>query len=243
MILYVNGVLRQEVDMDINNLKNKHKGTECYILGTGPSLNKEIVDNLHDKLVISMSGIVFAKKLWNFEPDYLVSVDYKNFSDKNTWNLIKNTNANVVLSKWIILKANQFGYQYTHEQFEWIKKQYLVNYTNSIVWKPRLSSIDAISFDLNNGSFVCGTGILDLAIPLSVWMGCNKLNLIGCDCTPTGHFYDHKTDEYDMGPKDPTVINQYNLMYEKLNKIGIKIYNINKELTSCPGIPKRNIQW
>jgi len=78
---------------DINSLKDKYKNKKCYILGTGPSLTKEILDKTKDGVVISMSGIVFAKKLWNFEPDYLISVDYKNFSDNKTWNLIKSSNA------------------------------------------------------------------------------------------------------------------------------------------------------
>jgi len=69
-------------------------------------------------------------------------------------------------------------------------------------------------------------------------MGFKEIYLAGCDCKPNGHYYDHKTDEDDYGPNDMSVINQYSLMANTLNKLGINIYNYTNTEESCPGIQK-----
>jgi hypothetical protein len=44
------------------------------------------------------------------------------------------------------------------------------------------------SYDIEDRTYCGWTVVLDLAIPLAMWWGCNPIYLIGCDTEHTGHF-------------------------------------------------------
>ena len=80
----------------------------------------------------------------------------------------------------------------------------------------------------------CGEVVQDLAIPLAVWLGSKEIYLIGCDCDHTGYYDGHK-QKHALNDRK---INQYKFFKNRLDKIGIGIYNINYKKHSCPSIPK-----
>ena len=223
--------------MNIKDLKNKHKDKRCFVIGTGPSLTKEQIDKVRDEITISMSGIIFAKDMWNFEPTYLVSVDFGNFADPLFWEGYKKSNSTPIISKWVNLKSIHFNYKFTPEQVEYLKKSIKVDFINKELYGPRLSGPEDISLDLSKGIYQCGTGIQDLCIPLASWLGCDPIYLLGCDCNDKGHYYEYKTDDTDNGVVDQRVKNQYKYFAERIPNL----YNLNPAEESCPGVKK--ITW
>jgi len=167
--------------------------------------------------------------------------DFGTIMDSVFWEKMKTISSKIILSGWIIKKMYQFGIinSLDEERKSFLQNSYIVNSINSPTGiPPRLENKESISLDLELGTFVCGTVIMDLSLPLAAYMGCNPIHIIGCDCQPNGHFYDYRTDENDNGPTQKSVIDQYILFAEKFKDLGIELYNHNKSPLSCPGIKK-----
>jgi len=63
----------------IEGLKDKYKGERCFIVATGTSITKRILESIKDEISIGVGGILHAKELWGFEPTFICSSDFLNF--------------------------------------------------------------------------------------------------------------------------------------------------------------------
>lgn len=69
----------------ISDFKNIHSGERCFILGTGPSLNKADFAYLKNEITFSCNYISLLKNKYDFEPTYYSAEDYfilKNFPER-----------------------------------------------------------------------------------------------------------------------------------------------------------------
>jgi hypothetical protein len=89
-------------------------------------------------------------------------------------------------------------------------------------------SEDDICFDLSRGTFMMGTVITDLMLPLAVWMGFKNIYLKGCS-GGAGHFYDKSPRHFwDENHQKKIYGKYYSMFKKKLNEVGVNIYNLDK---------------
>ena len=179
--------------------------------------------------------------MWNFEPTYFTCSDSGILTRPEFWPSVTNINSIRVISKWMKHKIKQNNINITKEHEKYLDDSYIVKSINKPTGiSPRLKSVDDISFDLEKGTYVCGTVVLDISIPLAVYLGCSDIYLIGCDCNAEGHFYnvDHGSN---MGIRDRSVKNQYRLFGKKCENDNINLINLTNVKGSCIGIKKGSI--
>ena len=227
----------------IKDLKDKHKGKRCFVMGTGPSLQMYQLDKLRDEITIAPNGIVHAIDETGFHPTYFCTADHAMFEQPEHWECVKRTESIRVISDWILLKGPQFGYNFTGEQRKFIRDSYLIKHL-SPGHRTLISKPEEISLDLEKGTKQVGTTILDVCIPLAFCLGCDPVYIIGCDCQMTGHFYKYKTP-YErkigkgVGMADMRVRDQYPVFKKKFDQEGRTLINLTPIDVSCPGIPKK----
>jgi len=230
------------VAKDIRDLKDIHKGERCFVMGTGPSLKPYQLERLKKEITVSTNGIVFAQDEFDFHPTYFSTSEYYVFKDQEIWSRLKKTKSTRVISKFILIKAPQFGYNYTGEQRAFLRNSYLVD--NKSTRRELATSPEHITLDLEKDLRMMGTGIMDVAIPLAFYLGCDPIYMVGCDCQDTGHFYKHKTDsEKELkhsGMPDTRVRDQYPLFKQRMDMENRRIINLTPIEASCPGIPKQD---
>jgi len=66
---------RRESIRRLAELKDKHKGERCFIIGNGPSLKNTDVSKLKDEYTFGMNRIYLAFPEWGFKTSYFVSVN------------------------------------------------------------------------------------------------------------------------------------------------------------------------
>tara|TARA_B100000287_G_scaffold406514_1_gene431050 strand:- start:518 stop:1315 length:798 start_codon:yes stop_codon:yes gene_type:complete len=159
----------------VSYFKNKYEGETAYILGTGPSINdipKKDFEKLKDKLVISM------KQTLSSVPD----ADYHllNFCNLTKYEY-KNENTIVGWSVW---DGNQPHTIINNFDNDFILPTYKLNdgsvdLENSIAFN--LDQLDKLDID-SGMARPWGPGTMyEMAIPLAVYFGCNKIVTLGWD--------------------------------------------------------------
>jgi len=223
--------------MKITDLKNRHKNKPCFVIGNGPSLTEKQIKLAKEHISIGTNGIVFNE--WDFEPDYFAINDRGILLDEEFWKRIQKLKCEIVMTEWPLLSANRIGLEFPPHIQEFFNRVTIVPSINKPTgYPPRVSKPEDISFDLEKGVFTCGTTVLDLSIPLAVYLGCDPIYIIGCDCTNNGHFYEYRTDPDDNGPTDRTVRLQYRIFAKRLEEDNIYVYNLTPTKLSCPGIKR-----
>lgn len=85
-----------------------------------------------------------------------------------------------------------------------------------------------ISFNLLKGTYLVGTVITDLMLPLAVWMGFKNIYLKGCS-GGAGHFYDISPRHFWDEKKQNHMYHHVYAVFKKLlNEKNINIYNLDK---------------
>ena len=227
---------------DIKELKDKHKGERCFILGTGPSLKSKYLEKLRDEITIGVNGIVYAQDEFNFHPTYIGLADFYIFIDESGWSRLSKTKSIPVISKFLIDKSQYKNITLFKEQKKFIRNSYIVNSLST--QRKLIYDKDSISLDMEIGTIPVGTTILDIAFPLAFYLGCNPIYVVGCDCKNNGHFYEYKSQaEIEVGiygmPGD-YVVSQYKFFYQRFNSDNRELYNLTQLIESCPGIPKKH---
>jgi len=173
--------------------QNMYKDKRCFIVGTGRTITKEILDSIKNEITIGVGGIGYAKELYGFEPNFVLISDFLNFFDD--YLALKSVSSALISTDFVIWQAaNVYRIRKIDSRIsELLKQSYYIKWKNPQIAPFDIKSIDDISFDLKEGTIVTGTVVQDLALPFAYWLGCNKIYLLGCDCDTKGHFYDIET--------------------------------------------------
>ncbi len=203
---------------------NIHKGESCFIIGTGPSLTSDDINKLKDKFTIGVNTLYKLYEKTDFRADYYCVIDPSTFGD-------------------------------IQDDLEKYKIENLF-YASNRIKKCKLSS--AIPFALDCSSFytmLCpeyygytkfsddivkgvydGASVVYAAIQLAVYMGFDKIYLLGVDCnydkseelhaSKLGYSKDYK---YNWTKQTgSSMINGFSVAQEYALSNDIKIYNATK---------------
>ena len=240
-------------EQKINLMKDMYKGQDVFLLGNSRSITKEFIDKVRDKTTFAANGFIACRDHWNFEPTYFVvtdpgvldphmvntspefTIDGESLDGKSEYDLlIKAKTAKFVLSD-LIIKPFLFGnFNRKDERIEWLEKNVHIKGLNKeeltppFMISPKSPIIENISFDLQKGTFMYGTIITDLMIPLAVWMGFKNIYLKGCSGGP-GKFFTNEIDDkhfWELEYQKRIYQDIYALFKQKLDEIGVNIYNL-----------------
>ena len=153
---------------DIEELRNKHLGERCFVIGTGPSLKKMDLSLMKNDITIgcNLIGRIFT-------PDYLCASDPNVYAQH---------------------KSEIDSYDCKHKIFAGPGSQYPLKNILEDSYQVAIKDWDIKKLP---GSFAGnmkelpssgGNVIMDLCLPLAHYMGIKEIYLVGCDCT-AGHFY------------------------------------------------------
>lgn len=231
----------------ILELKDKEKGKDIYILGTSAKLTNEFIDTVRDKVTIGVSGIVFAKKAWDFEPTYygqsdpliwypkIIDEGYKCGYNNLYGGIIRLDKSIKVFSEFMLtlIIGRQRGREPTNarKRIGLLRDNIHLAWTNEDMMKfpytrREYPTKESLCFDLMKGTYHCGSVVQDIAIPLAVWLGAKNIHLKGCTSEPNGHFYS-QVKQSNSGKMD-VVRDQYKLFGERLKELDIGFYNLDK---------------
>ena len=227
-------------------LHNLHKGKDIFVIGTSSTVNKEFLDKVKDKVTVSCNGIVFAREIWGFEPTYFCASDselghtlkvdpefrvHRNGEEYSSFyeGMMNYDDTKILIHDIVFRKPKG--------HFKILKKLCEDNiYVSTIDWVD--ADADKISFNLLEGTYVGGTIVTNLCIPLAVWLGAKNIYLKGCESVDRRHFYYQKDKprEFKRG-RDNLKRTYFPAIMENLKKLGIGMYNLDKdEIFDVPNI-------
>lgn len=233
--IWNDAIKRNDDQKVIASLENRHVEKRSFVITSGRSFTREIANKITDEITIGVNDVVKAQDVYGFTPDYLCFSDCNVFLDKEYAKEIKKSDASIIVSEFIFYHALMIGKGNELKRIlsELGDKISLVPWTNDeSLMQYVLRDAGKLSFDLCKGTYICGSVIQDLAIPLAVWMGCNEINLLGCDCDGGSFLTSDVAEGFNRFPT-----NQYRYFVERLKERNIQIFNISN--SDIPLIEKR----
>ncbi|NCC62471.1 MAG: DUF115 domain-containing protein [Verrucomicrobiae bacterium] len=192
------------------------KGKRCFIIASGPSLNKEDLSPLKKEVTI---GVNESFKALPFEPTYLC------IGDRFLWPKIKGIYASMTNSK-VFCGGGMDGT---------VGRGYSGKNLIGVIPMNRQESIieHGINFDLESGPLRIGYGVVpEVAIPFACYCGFSEIYLLGCDASQKGYAYSNPA----RGEGTQKVLDKSILSFEAIarQKLPAKIINLSQgSLLSC----------
>lgn len=173
-------IIRELHNTAIEKFRNIHKGKRCFIVATGPSLTVSDLNKLKelDQISFSMNKIFYAFDQTTWRPDYYM------VSDPKITSMCRDEIKEIdCVAKFITDLDESFWSACNDENIFWIHEHRFME------GKERFSSDVSISFEF-------ASTVTFLAIQLAVYMGFEKIYLLGTDHSggnevnaPERHFY------------------------------------------------------
>lgn len=212
---------------DLINLRDRHKGEECYIFGDGVSLKYFDLSVFNDRIAIGSNNLIFHKdfKKLNikyyciYEPFWFLPYFVSGFKGVKIWKnkiqkyhqLIAKENKQITFFTDISNSIRFIG-----SNIIYVSTQIVNNITDE----------NFISHKIN-----CFEGSLRVQLMIAKFLGFNKVYLIGHDYlnseTISGHFY-----EKGPGVKTKNTHDSWNNDFLKLMKKKLEIISITNNNTS-----------
>lgn len=186
--------------MILNELRDKHKGERCFILGTGPSLNETNVSLLRNETCIGVNMLYKGLERWG------VSCRYYSITDPRIWyhihgDLMKIDSIFFVSEEIQLTLPGTIDYS----------KCFVLKTIPGSMWVDGIFSTDLTVGDVNTDNIVCD------ALQHAFYLGFNKVYLLGCDCS-TQHFMHQPGDEpgvYEKTGKYHAFSDDWRVRYER----------------------------
>lgn len=167
-----------------------HNGQRCFILGTGPSLNKTNLGLLKDEIVIGVN--TFYRGMSQFG----ISCMYYCVSDVTVW---RNHYREILDLDTILFLSGEAGEDYVRHHSHY--STYRRDRIHAIQRKDDSRYLAHISEDITQGMYWGGTVIIDACLQIAYYMGFKNTYLLGCDCDYSGlHHFDGTTTDELNGP-------------------------------------------
>lgn len=164
----------------LKKFKDIHKGERCFIVGTGPSLNKTNFSLIKDEIIFGVNTLYRGLSRFG------ISCDYYAITDTEVWR--KHFKGILSLDTILFLSggaAVSYGIQPDFYQPFQKSEVYLIRHLGSM-WVTR-----CFSKDLSVGAYNGDTIIVDICLQAAYYMGFQKVYLLGCDCDYSGlHRFD-----------------------------------------------------
>ena len=223
----------------VEEFHNIHLNKRCFVIGCGRSVTKEILEELKNEITVSANGIVFAKTMWGFEPNFFCASDTAVFTIPEIYSLVKTLKCPIIATDFILHQEKVLGRNFKtpfKEMEKILFNENIKKFSKScyfIKWKfsqdrgGAIYSPEDISLDLNKQANMAGSVIQDLAIPFAYWIGCREIYLVGCDCDNEGHFFDSPDIKSYVSTR---IKHQYKYYQEKLKDNGATLYNLSPSI-------------
>lgn len=197
--------------------QNKHSGSRCFILATGPSLNHQNLKPLAGELCIGVSFFFLHPDAKFIQPEYHVCApNHAPFDFELTQKYI--TGLEAAYSHNYKLFYGYTPYQYSCLEYLNNKANksvsdafHIIDYTQQRQLYENTFS-DASLWDISGNPFAMRTVIYG-AIQLAAYLGCSEIILVGCDhdyLKDTTRYSNHFYVEKNGNDKDAVHLNNFN---------------------------------
>lgn len=217
--------LRNEMSRN-KALKNRHKGKRCFILGNGPSLKHYDLSKLSNEYVFTVNNMMMTDYFKEvnpnfhlfFDPNFLDFFFNQNPQNDNEKNKMQSIRESLEMhSKLIYFTLYRQKPTFT-KLFPSLKSHYLFNN------KMFTSSLKKTSvLHRNTPAF---QNVIIYAINMAIYMGFDKIYILGVDMTGFLEHYEYNTINNKWGH----IYNKSEEDYEKLNKFKVE-NNIDNEFS------------
>ncbi len=147
-------------------LKDKHKGEPCVVIGGGPSINKMPLNDYKDMVTIACNGFYLKHEELDYIPTYYTVEDPLPANDnKQEIMALKNTTKVIPYDLIDVIKPDE--------------NTVYVNFKRSYM-RPSNPNFPLFSNDFENKAYWGGT-VMYMNIQLARYLGCNPIYIIGVD--------------------------------------------------------------
>lgn len=241
------GYLPENVTERLKDVKDVHKGERCFILASGPSINKHDLSVLQDETCIAVSQFFLHPQIESIKPKYHCFAPQHEPFD-NTTNRIIFDNYRKFYSFPVKCFIGTTPFTYSYYNFlaknpEYNVDSYFIDYSRAVDLNEHNFRSNEV-WDITERPFLIRTVIYE-AIQLAYYMGFKEIYLLGVDHdylkdvgrVTNHHFYDDAksfSDEKHLAQitkEDWFYIyhlrwKQYRLMYTYLHEQGVSIKNL-----------------
>lgn len=199
----------------LKNLKDIHKGQRCFIIGTGPSLNKTNLSLLKNEIIFGVNTLYRGLSRFG------ITCDYYAVSDVEVW---KTHFKNILDLDTVLFLSSYTGKDYLSNLSFYQKFQK----GDPIVIRDigDIRSSGWLNKDLSMGAYWGSTVIIDICLQAAYYMGFKEVYLLGCDCDYTGvHRFDGLPTENVVQDNWPTVFAAYKICKDVYESDGREIIN------------------
>ncbi len=198
----------------LKKFKDIHKEQRCFIIGTGPSLDKT---NLSLK-----DGIIFGvNTLYRGLKKFGINCDYYAISDALVWR--KHFRGILELNTTLFV-GDKAGKDYLSNLSFY--KKFQKNRPFIVRNLGEMQSSDSFSKDLSIGTYWGSTIIIDICLQAAYYMGFKEVYLLGCDCDYTGlHRFDGLPTENIIQEDWPKLFALYEICKKVYESNGREIIN------------------
>ena len=199
-------------------LENKYAGKRCFIIGTGPSLNKCDLGFLKNEVSIGLNSIWHHEHLGSWEPNAICFVEPTAYSGSDNWDKYFRKFREKI--KKSILIAPLKGYNGVVSN-----KLFPLERTFFICPGKDYSKLKHYTFDLTKPVSTMQT-VVFAGIETAIYMGCDKIYLLGIDhdwATYRGkppHFYNNNNIVIDEEVGDTSIYS-----YDFILREGVKLWS------------------
>lgn len=203
----------------IKSFKNKHIGERCFIVGTGPSLNIEILEKLKNEKTFSMNSIVLSFEKTTWRPTYYVIQDGRAFK---------------ILEKYLnneYLKTIFVGISYRKNgiRISRLINKYIVFPLYEVFeeWNEKIGFSTDVYERIYDGYTVTYS-----VLQLASYMGFKEIYLLGIDCDYTSEGKKHVVEYVEnknSEKEENLMLESYKIAKRKAALYGVKIYNASRK--------------
>ena len=174
----------------IKKFKDIHKGQRCFIIGTGPSLNKTNLSLIKDEIIFGVNTLYRGLQKFG------ISCKYYAVSDVDVW---KSHFKNILDLDAVLFLSSDAAESYLSKKR--FSKKYQKNEPFVIRDLGEMWSSGWRVKDLSCGAYWGFTVIIDICLQAAYYMGFKEVYLLGCDCDYSGlHRFDGlKTETFGGG--------------------------------------------
>jgi len=212
----------------IKKLHNIHKGQRCFIVGTGPSLQKTRLDLLKDEIVFGVNTLYKGLDKFNIWPKYYAISDKNVFNDHYKKVLPLDTTLFLSSGAGKTFLSNKQKYE------KIVKNDPIPLRTKGYITVENTVSKDIAKYVLNGHTIVN-----DICLQVAYYLGFNEVYLLGCDCSYSGKVHHFDGDNYDFqygGAKEKEFLRRekrrwdltfkaYEICKKVFEESNMKIYN------------------
>jgi hypothetical protein len=220
-------------------LKNKYKGKRCFVIGNGPSLNKVDLSRLNGEITIAMNYFNKNPILEMWQPTVYCAADPSECYNQRDIEQMTEVPTKIFPKEGFFFPLSTKKMWEKYDLFPKDKTYYLIMNKNFESWNITKEDID-LTQNIVGGQTTAIVGII-----LALYMGCNRVYLLGMDhdwlaypkISLMPHFYQASENDIKANTTNSwkykqnievvlTMFNQYEKIHEYAIKRNIEIINV-----------------